>query len=286
MLNVTRWILGIAFSTFWVTPAASVTVFGQYDGSMVVIDPLSIDLAGPGYAVKTDLARGIFRSRAAAPAGRRTQNAYTGFHSPLALTNNGTVPLVFQPGFIALHVHGTYALGTSADSQQSITSAGVLAATTAGVQSIARADHTVSRVVLDNGALGGEANIFKPTFESNGARVVATTASMSEVEYELLMPRLVVDPGHVLALTVLLAPSASAFDNGAAAADFFNTATLTVRVPAGFALEDLGTNAGVPLEFVSVVPLPASAWFMAGILVWLQRKRTPAHRRRRLGHST
>jgi len=275
-----RWILIAVLVLPSALPAGAVTVFGQFDGNTIVIDPLRIDLLGAGYEIRTDLASGTFRARAAYPAGPRSQNAYTGTHSPLILTNNASVPLVFQPGFIAMRVHGTYALGANADSQQSATSSGALAVTIDGVQSVARADHTVSRVVLDNGRVGGESNVFDPAIELNGGRIVPIMASMSEVEYELLMPRLVVHPGQTLSLMLLLAPSAAAFDNGTASADFLNTAELSVRMPRGFPLDALDTDASVPLGFITTVPLPASAWPLLGALALLWYPRTAQFRRR------
>lgn len=252
-------------------------MFGQFDGNTIVIDPLRIDLAGSGYEIKTDLATGTFRSRAASPAGPRTQNAYTGTLSPLRLTNNGTGPLILPPGFISMHVHGTYALGSSADSQQSVRSSGVLAVSVAGLLSVARADHTVSRVVLENGNVGRESNTFDAAIELNGGQVVPITASMSEVEYQLLMPRLVVNPGQTLSLTLLLAPSAAAFDNGAASADFLNTAELSVRLPRGFPLDAIDTDASAPLGFITAVPVPASLWLMPGALALLRGRRPRRH---------
>ena len=280
MPHLTRWIAIVVLLLVAAAPAQAVTVFGQFDGSTIITDPLQIDLAGPGYEIKTDLATGTFRSRAASPAGPRTQNAYTGLLSPLTLTNGAAVPLVFQPGFISLHVHGTYALGSSADSQQTVTVSGVLAVTIAGVQSVARADHTVSRVVLESGNLGGEANRFDPAIQSNGGRVVPLTATLSEVEYDLLMPRLVLDPGQTLSLSLLLAPSAAAFDNGSASADFLNTATLSVRVPGGFSIGAIDTGTDVPLSFITAVPLPASGWLLSAALILLRRQRAPAFGRR------
>jgi len=277
MQTLTRWLLIAALALPCASPAGAVTVFGQFDGNTVVIDPLRIDLAGSGYEIKTDLAAGTFRSRAASPAGPRTQNAYTGTLSPLRLTNNGTNPLILPPGFVSMHVHGTYALGSRAESQQSATSSGVLSVSIAGVQTVARADHTVSRIVLENGNVGGESNTFDAAIELNGGQVVPITASMSEVEYQLLMPRLVVDPGQTLSLTLLLAPSAAAFANGIASADFLNTAELSVRLPRGFPRDAIDTDASVPLGFITAVPLPASLWLMPCALALLCGRRPGLH---------
>ncbi len=256
--RLTSGLVTLVFASFAISSgvAHAVTVYVQFDGPNVVQDPVFASAMGPGYEAYADLQAGEFGAFSTAPSGGPAQNASSGLLLPVSFTNNANAPLVLPAGAIVARIDGTYLLGNLLDSQQQASSTGVLSLSTPNLPrgAIARADHTVARNVSGNGAIVTEAETFTPAFETNGAGVVEYESSLDRVAYDLEMPSVTLAPGETMSLSFVLSTTASAFDAGAATADFLNTATLEIALPPEFDPADLDSDASVPLDFV---PEPA-----------------------------
>jgi hypothetical protein len=78
------------------------------------------------------------------------------------------------------------------------------------------------------------------------------------------MPGVILAPGDHLDVSLHIFTGVNASNGPWAETDFFNTATLSLRVPAGAVLS---SDARVPLDWISTVPAPPAAWlFAAGLL--------------------
>jgi hypothetical protein len=256
--------------------ANAVTVFVQYDGSTILSDPASVSNSGSDFDVSANLQAGEFKGRAEG-ANTTDQNAYTGSLQDLVFTNNTGGVVVIGAGDFVAHVQGDYTFGTGPNQTIQVNN-GFQVRINGGAAILAGARHNLAVGY----ALGGSPNTFTPLFEFNGAEVVLTTASVSQLIMDLVMPELTLMPGDTMAVAWNNSPTVNTSATGGdpssfAEFDFLtgaNGMTFGLVLPAGVTLDSDST---VPLDWVTNVPVPGAVWLFGsalGLLGWMRRKAT------------
>ena len=136
---------------------------------------------------------------------------------------------------------------------------------------------------MATGSLVNDTNTFTKLFETNGASVVLTTASYSQLVMDMIMPELTLAPGATMQVDWNNSPAVNTdqiqnLPGNFAEADFFtgaNGMTFSLKLPAGVTLDSDST---VPLDWVTNVPVPAAVWLFGSGLIGLigiaRRKKT------------
>jgi hypothetical protein len=226
------------------------------------------------FEARADLQAGTFRGIA---EGRDAadESAYSGISSRLRLTNNTGETVVIGAGDFVAHVQGDYTFGPGPN-QSVQTNTSFQVRINGGIAYIAGSRHNLAVGYV----IGNPGSTFDVLFEQNGASVALTTASLSQLVMDLIMPELTLLPGAFMDVNVNNDPAAntSVFNldhSGIAGFDFFNGAnglTLGLVLPAGVTLDSDST---VPLDWITNVPVPGAVWLFGSALAllgWMRRK--------------
>jgi hypothetical protein len=132
--------------------------------------------------------------------------------------------------------------------------------------------HLVSKVFDADGDVVSTRNVFTPLVAAGGNLVVAES-SLDRLDMALVAPTLQVAPGEYIDIWFALRAT-GASTVGVGAADFANSAQLRLAVDPGVVLTD---DSGAPLDWVTAIPEPATAWlFGVGLLALLGCRRARA----------
>ena len=257
--------------------ATAVSVYVQYDGNTVLTDPALVSASGSDFDVSANLQSGEFKGRALGQGGASSQNAYSGNLGFLNLTNNTGNQVVIGAGDFTARVQGDYSFGGG--SYQAAQFNASLQVSIAGQPDyIASAAQTVAI----GSALVDPGSTFTPRVQTNGASIVLTTASTSQLIMDLVMPELTLAPGDTMRVSwnsdlSVYTQATQGQGGNFVEADFFSGAnglTLGLALPAGVTLD---SDATVPLDWITTVPVPGAIWLFGsalGFLGWLGRKTT------------
>jgi len=257
-------------------------------GNCNITDPAYVSL--PGF-VEVDLQNGTFRSSSSI-SGYFEQPGMTqtsgGNASRIPFTNISNQTLVLSPGWFTANVRGTIAIdpatpfwnksSTFVESGLYVTQYDmsrpthpVISMPSARIRQLASIEGNVSGPGgTTTGTYSHEAN----RYENEGGlvqindAVLAAPSGFGVLDVDLIMPGMVLAPGDTFTWsfsleTVSMIEGYVGTSTGGASTDFFNTASLSIVLPAGFegALSVDGVNPA-PYSWISTVPLPASVWLL------------------------
>ena len=257
-----------AFAFLFVAASAgAVQVFVQYDGGTVLSDPALVSTSGSDFDVSANLQTGEFKGRAEGQ-DVTDQNAYAGSLIDLVFTNNTGNEIVIGAGDFVAHVQGDYTFGMGPNQAIQVNN-GFQVRINGGITYIAGARHNVA-----TGSALTDTNTFTKLFETNGASVVLTAASYSQLVMDLVMPELTLAPGATMDVNWNNSPTVNTDDTGGllgsfAEFDFLtgaNGMTFALKLPAGVTLDSDST---VPLDWVTNVPVPGAVWIFGSGLIGL-----------------
>jgi len=252
------------------TSAGAVTVYVQYDGSTVQTGPALVSASGADFDVSANLQSGEFKGRAQGQ-GSTDQNAYSGsIFGFLNFTNNTGSQVVIGAGDFTARVQGDYTFG-GGPNQSSVMDAFLQ------VKIAGEPDYVASarQIVAIGTLIGNPGSTFTPLFQTNGASVLLTTASTSQLIMDLVMPELTLAAGATMQVAWASTPlvntdPAQGLPGNFAEADFFsgtNGLSLGLVLPAGVTLNNDST---VPLDWVTnAVPVPGAIWLFGSGLIGL-----------------
>jgi hypothetical protein len=237
-------------------PAHAASVYVRHE-SIREIDPALATFTDATHDASADLAAGAFLAFATAPSQGTFTTTAAGLQNQLIFTNNNPFPITRSAGSLSAHISGAYsvvnpafAVGTQVDSLARLT-----VQTTGATGGTFTAEH--HHALRRNGNPASDQNIVTP-LSTNGASVVVTQATFTDLDVDLLMPTLTLAPGAAMRLSFQLDMTV----NGLSESDFFSTggAQLSLVLPAGVTLDnDFGT-----LNWVTV-PEPSAALLLGAV---------------------
>ncbi len=248
--------------------AQAAAVYVQHPPSNAITGPALVSTAGLTYAAEADLQQGTFRatSTATAAASSIYSFTYAGI-SDLALTNLNASPVPIAAGNFVLQFEGTFAFSPGAAGTSEAGGQGLIVFSAARncLHSDPACIPAVAGIGLNpgatyfNGAQTGLSDGVLDLTETNGATVNILQANVSGLRADLLMPVALLAPGDFLDIRLDILALATASNFASATTDFWNTARLSLVLPAGLTLS---SNAATPLNWVSTVPAPAAVWLL------------------------
>ncbi len=240
----------------------SASVYVETPGD-TIIDPLFAESISAGaYDVSADLIAGEFKNMSSATNDRFVVRS--GIYEKVEIRNAGALPITLPFGALRMSVEGTfsgvgagiYPRNANVNSSYSAQVGSFYSGTVVGL----RVDRDGAELTLDE-------------INNNGAIYSVTEASEGVLIAEVLMPAMEIEPDEILSIWYRL-ESWVAASEGTTTADFSNTATLSLVLPAG-ALFDVNTS--VPLDWVTTVPVPPAVWLfgsaLAGLMGLVRRRR-------------
>ena len=263
----------LAASLLLITSSAvqSASVYVQHQGEVTQGAILAFD-TGPGFTLSADLLAGDFSIFADASPTVPVNNNFSGMFRPVEFTNDTGAAVTIAAGAIRASVHASFSHGPAqggAHNTNMRTGGGLFVRVLGGAGQgdySARFGYQVS--VFYN--LDGTVAFFTPEYlpnASNGASVLTGPGGgIGGANIHFAMPALLLDPGARLQLTFEISGDAS----DSSSTNVFNT--LNFELPAGVTLNN---DVGLPLAWVTNVPVPAAVWlFGAGITTLLGVVRT------------
>lgn len=241
----------------------------------------------PLFQVEVDLQAGTLRGLVSAAGDTVLPDAFLGRSAQVmingvVLTNAGPGPVVTGSPFLTLVVDGQFVFSASGTGAANIYVNALLSAIhqpQAGSAQFFDAGFTVSHSAEQ--AAAGPISYSSSTPEistSNGASAVLSVNSPTGgLQARLELPAITLSPNDTLTIDALIFVGVNARDNMSAVTDLFNTASLRLMLPAGTTLL---TNATVPLDWVTPVPVPGTASLLGtavAMVGWRRWRRSHAH---------
>jgi hypothetical protein len=240
-----------------VTQQAAVQWGGSGLGQRQDIDPWlasgSGGTPGVGVAAESDLAAGTLRAVSADANNTGGVLAYAYGRFELLLQNISGVALRFAAGDVSATVHASFARGTAGDAFGS--SINQMTASLIGEGGLMSGAAGFSIGVAEDNRPGSPRVDFNP--RATAGFSAAGSGDASGVVVDLGLPAFTIAPRGTLRLALNLTTAAHGYspaDLWSATTDAWNTAELSLRLPAGTTL-----TSPRPLAWVSVVPEPATA---------------------------
>ncbi len=246
-----RLLIGIALAL--VGPAShAASVFVQHGAPpTVVTDPSSASAGGAGFQASATLQTGEFESVAALAAGQDCCTALAGL-TQLTFTNATNQPITLPAGAIRMHVTGGFATGAG--------ELGYAAARFVGVMSLAPPGVSVATDYAQLWAdsikvWDSDGNLTRDEVVVNqnpvGVSLNVIYIDTAEAEFEFLLPQIDVLPGQQFWISHSLRTGNEAHGNGNFAQTGPFTGRMSMQLPPGITLNELQTDAVVPLDWVS-----------------------------------
>ena len=273
----TAWLALLALSA--PSGASATVVYVGAGGSIVAQDPLFATATGAGTSGSADIVAGAFAARADS-AGFTTHFSEAGLLFNLVLTNNTGSTITLSPGALSAHVVGSFLLdqcagcGITNNNRSVVRGQGSLSTRVANpgriaLDSLALGTYELSRFWNGTGGVTSESSVFTPLSQGGGS-VLPTSATFTELIFDLMSPSIVLDPNGTLSLQFQV----TADSIGGNATFSSLSGQLALSLPTGVTLTN---DTGVPLDWITV-PEPSVALLLgAGLLalVALGRSRAP-----------
>lgn len=244
-------------------------------------DPAFVTSSGPAHDAEADLQSGTVKAlvSAAAPAGfPLLGRSLTAGIADVFLVNAGATPIVASSGFLTLALDGAFSFMTAGSGSReanvyvnALLEASLVPALGGGAQFYSAGIGTSHGWSPFQGFFSDYTEIS----EVNGGTVTVAQNDAGGLRADLAMPAITLNPNDRLQISLSLFTGVNASNGLAATNDFYNTARLSLVLPADALIS---SNATVPLEWVSAeVPAPSAAWLLAtglaGVLGACRRRR-------------
>jgi hypothetical protein len=269
--NFLRTLTGsLLIATSYVVQSAA--VFVQHQGDVTQGAILAFD-SGTGFTLNADLLAGAFHIIADASSTAPLSNNFSGTFRPVEFTNTTGAPVVISPGGIHASVSADFIDHPSVGGQHEThmrTSGNLFVRILGGTgQGDFLSSFSYQTTVFYNP--DGSVNHFDAEYlpnATNGASVVTGSGpGIGGGNFLFAMPALLVDPGARLQLNFSISGDAS----DGSSVNVFNT--LGFELPVGVVLTN---DVGLPLTWVTNVPLPAAIWLLGPAIAGLPYVRTVA----------
>ncbi len=263
MNRIQTLVAGLLLSVSCVVQAAAVYV--QHQGDVTQGALLAFD-SGAGYSLNADLATGSFTIFADASPGVPINNNFSGFFRPVEFTNATGAPVKIDAGNINASVHASFFHGPSIGGQHSTnmrTSGSLFVRILGGAGQgdfLTNFQYQVSVFYNPDGSLNHFDSEYLPGATHGASVVTGAGTGIGGGNFHFAMPALLLDSGARLQLSFQLGGDAA----DSSSTNVFNT--LSFVLPSGVVLSN---DVGVPLAWVSNVPVPAGVWLFGSALSFL-----------------